>query len=370
MSKGQRHIAILCSYLHVPGGYEKAVVSLANLFIKKGNLVTLVILDETDKIFYPLDPSVKVIQEHLSFGIGGTGNMITKKLRLLKDIRKLRRIINDLEPTHVIATEYHFAAALVLGGAGKKAALLSWEHHHYKTVKRSAFWHYLFQRTYKKLDAIIGMNNDETAYYKRLNERAYTIPNFITEPNDKPVSVLPHGRILLSVTRFNHIKGIDLLMQVAAKILPAHPDVVWKVIGYGPQEQELKDFITKEKLADQLIVIPATESDISNAYREASLFVLTSRNESFGLVLTEAMNYDVPCVAFDCDTGPRHIIQHGVNGWLMPNIEPGVMYEALDILLREDHRILLMRENARKSVAMFLPDRVYEKWETVFLGTA
>ncbi len=365
MSAGNRHIVIVCSYLHVPGGYEKVMVALANLFVQKGNKVTLLILDETNKIFYPLDPAVQVVQQHLSFGIGGSGNTFTKKVRLIRDIKKLKRLIAELKPTHIIATEYHFAVALLLAGARKHASLLSWEHHHYHSVKRSAFWDFLFRYAYKKLDAIIALNADETVYYKRLNERSFTIPNFISEPNTGPIPDVPDKKILLSVTRFNHIKGIDLLMEVAVKLLPAHPDVIWKVIGYGPQEKELKDFIAREHLENQLIVIPATGNDITAAYREALLFIMTSRNESFGLVLTEALNNDVPCLAFDCETGPRHILQHGVNGWLMTAMDAKTMIEALTILLDNDPRLEAMRKNARASVAKFLPDKVYEKWEQV-----
>jgi hypothetical protein len=54
LDKQTVHIVIACSYLHVPGGYEKAVITTANLFAENGHTVTLLVLDHTADIFYPV----------------------------------------------------------------------------------------------------------------------------------------------------------------------------------------------------------------------------------------------------------------------------------------------------------------------------
>ncbi|MBC7873211.1 MAG: glycosyltransferase family 4 protein [Ferruginibacter sp.] len=361
-----RHIAILCSYLHVPGGYEKAVITLANLFIEKGHQVTLVILDKTKEIFYPVSPAVKIVQQPLSFGITSDGNVVTRKIKLLSDVLKLRRILKEIQPGFIIATEYPFSAAALLSGAGKKAKLIAWEHHHFATVVKNAFWNFISNRAFQKLDAVVALNEDEKNHYQSQNKNSIVIPNFI-EPA-KPA--LPNGENtktdILTVTRFNHIKGIDLLMSVAKIVLRENPELTWKVIGYGEQEEELRQFILKENLTGRLFLQQATEIDITEEYRQASFFVMTSRNECFPLVLLEAMSNGLPCIAFDCDTGPRHIILHNKTGLVTGKENVTEMATAITTLIKDPTKRKQMSEQALIAVQQFYPEKVYEKWEQLF----
>jgi hypothetical protein len=102
MEPKARHIAILCSYLHVPGGYEKAIITTANLFAEKGLQVTLLILDETAELYYPIHKNISVVCEHLTFGITKKGNTVTRKLEMLSHIRRLKKILLEIEPTDII----------------------------------------------------------------------------------------------------------------------------------------------------------------------------------------------------------------------------------------------------------------------------
>lgn len=50
----------------------------------------------------------------------------------------------------------------------------------------------------------------------------------------------------------------------------------------------------------------------------ASVLVLTSEYEGFGMVLVEAMSHGIACVSSDCRTGPADIVKEGINGWFYP----------------------------------------------------
>jgi glycosyltransferase involved in cell wall biosynthesis len=93
---------------------------------------------------------------------------------------------------------------------------------------------------------------------------------------------------------------------------------------------------------------------------------MTSRNECFPLVLLEAMSNGLPCFAFDCDTGPRHIIQHDKTGLLIEKENVVEMAKAISALIKDNARRKSMSDNAFTAVEQFYPDKVYEEWERLF----
>ena len=155
-------------------------------------------------------------------------------------------------------------------------------------------------------------------------------------------------------------------MATAKIVLNTNPVLTWKVIGYGEQEEKLKEFIVQEKLSQQLILQPATEIDLTEEYQKASLFVMTSRNECFPLVLLEAMRSGLPCIAFDCETGPRHIIRHNQTGLLIEKENPQKMAEAILVLIADKERRKEMSTHALEVIQQYSPGRVYELWEKLF----
>ena len=72
------HIVFICSRLDMPGGSERAVSQTANLLSSKGHNVSIVILDETDRIFFPVDPSIQIFSAPLHFGNVEKGNVLTR----------------------------------------------------------------------------------------------------------------------------------------------------------------------------------------------------------------------------------------------------------------------------------------------------
>lgn len=359
MNSRQKHIAICCSRLDLPGGIERAIVNLSNLLVEKELSVTLIILDETAASFYPIDKRIIIIQQPLSFGIGERGNILTRKINWLGDMVKLRKIISKLKPDLLIGTEYPFAIAAILAGAKKYSAVVSWEHHHYFELKKNAFWNKLFNLTYPKLDAVVCLNAAEQKFFGAVNGNSVVIPNFIATVKETSSGI---NKTILTVARLTAVKGIDLLLPVARLVLNQHPDWIWKIIGNGEMEEQVRQFIKKEKLASQLLLQPPVDHAIADEYQTASLYVMSSRNECFPMVLLEAQATGLPCVCFDCDTGPRHIITDKENGLLVEKENIIQLAAAVSLLINNEAQRKNMGLRAIQNMEHFSPERIYGAW--------
>lgn len=354
---------MLCSRLDLPGGIERAIVNTANLFVEKGHPVSLIVLDETGNSYYPLHASVKVIQQPLSFGITPDGNIISRKIKLLSDVLKLRKLLKQLKADIVIATEYPFAVAAVLSGAKKYAKLFSWEHHHFAWIRKNRFWATLSEMAYKRLNKIICLNKTEALHFEKF-AATVVIPNFIENKTGRLSSL--QNKQVLSVGWLIHRKGIDLMLKAAKEVLTINPTWTWKLIGEGEMLQDVLDFIQQENLQDRFILQPPAGADLSSEYLQSSLFVLSSRFEAFPMVLLEAMSFGLPCISFDCPTGPADIIADKINGLLVEKENPDKLAQAVSSLIKDEERIRSMGQKAMENIQQFSPEKIYELWTSSF----
>ena len=361
----KKHIVFVCSRLDLPGGIERAIVNTANLLVKNEFNVTLLVLDETDHCFYHVLESVRIKQVHLSFGIVPEGNVLTRKVSFMQDIYALRKELLSLNPDTIIATEYPFSIAIVLARLKRKVQLVSWEHHHLYEMPKNTFWRSLFAFAYPRLDGIVCLNQDEENLFSRYNKNVSVIPNFCVDTSPNPTQLSGKKR-LLTIGRLTHVKGTDLLLPVAAQVLKRHLDWEWKLIGEGDMHEEVNQFIKANMLQQQLLLQKPLTPSIEHEYRDASIYVMTSRNECFPMTLLEAMQEGAPCVAFDCETGPRAIIQHNENGMLIEPENINAMAAALQLLMNDVEKRERMGEVAFRSMERFSAKKILSQWEHLF----
>jgi len=129
---------------------------------------------------------------------------------------------------------------------------------------------------------------------------------------------IPQQRpVLLFVGRVAHEKNIDFLLQVLLKVRLQIPEVLLLIAGEGPARHSLQQQASALGLNPNIMFIGYLErhNELNNCYRAADIFVFSSRTETQGLVLLEAMAQGTAVVS-TAELGTRDVLKEGQGVWI------------------------------------------------------
>jgi glycosyltransferase involved in cell wall biosynthesis len=171
--------------------------------------------------------------------------------------------------------------------------------------------------------------------------------------------------VLLAVGRLSQEKGFDLLLESWSTLANHQPHWRLVILGEGPERASLEAQIQALGL-DRAVLLPGRAGNVSDWYRRADLFVLSSRFEGFPNVLAEAMASGLAVVSTDCPTGPAAIVRDGVDGLLVPMNQPAALREALARLMHDDAMRASMAQCASQIAGRLELEVVAGRWRQLF----
>lgn len=363
------------------GGIEKQVTTLANELSKEYEVEIISLYDIlSGESFYQLDDKVKV---KYIFNFGPNKDKIKdalKKFKLITLIKQLckavkilytkyfglGKIIKNLNTDILISSRIEFSKQI----KRNDIITISQEHSfidNEKYIKK-------VRKSFKHIKYLIVMTKgakekyDEWLKNEKIKPEVIVIPNIIKENKSGKISNL-NNRQIISVGRLEDVKDFYTLILVFSVIVKKYPNYILKIIGEGSMREKLEEQIKKCNLQKNVILTGRrTENEINNELIKSDVFVLTSKSESFSLVLCEAMNFGVPCIAFDVDVGPREIIQDGKNGFLIENRNVNLMIERLDELLYNISLRRFLGSNSYNVAKNYYSENIINKWKNIFGG--
>ena len=302
-------IFIVCPRL-CHGGAERVAVTLANGFVSKGYDVVF-FADLFEEQTYVLDDAVKVLNLVSS---------IKNKIRKWGSaIRIIRKAIKKEKPDVIIGIMSLCSFIAKIASLGMGVPVIATEHDSYEkpdSAPMSSMMRFYKFHVCKVYKCVTILTEEDKKVIGHRLKNVYVMPNPLAiEPSD---DIPSPQQIILAAGRVDnwHVKGFDILVKSFGLIMKddsfKNKYSGWRLqiagVWRDPKTREYLDGIAKEcGVLDQIDYLGFVD-DMKPLYQNASIFVLSSRYEGFGLVLIEAMSQGCACVACDYHGRQREII--------------------------------------------------------------
>ena len=379
MEKSPLKLVYVTPALYMAGGVERVLTLKANYFAEHfGYDITIILTEGKNKpLFYPLSEKIKVVNLDINFEELWSCSFAKKVVVYLRKQRLFRKRLsaelNRIGPDITISLlrrEINFINEIKDGS--RKIGELHINRANYRNFnsekaglfKRlfAKFWSYSLLYHLKRLDCLVVLTEKDRESWVEL-DHVTVIPD--------PLSLYPQSvaplteKRVVSIARYSHEKGIDLLLKAWKEVEDNFGD--WQLDVYGDGERT-----PYVRLIDELNIdrsrchLHGRTNDVEREYCHSSLFVLSSRFEGFGMVMTEAMACGLPVVAFDCPWGPRSIINDGVDGLLAANGDVSDLAQKMGSVMGNGHLLTSMARSAVLNVQRYNIQHIAETWKRLF----
>lgn len=369
------------------GGLAKVAVNFANEMTKRGHNVTLIYSDEkTGKFFYPIDKNVtcydlrhyngksidfplymKIKRELLrtfsKIKARNVNNDFTKKYLL----NNLKELLTKIQPEIIVSFQPAATKALICD-LNIKIPVITMSHgdpedyfHTYPLEEIPAI-------EKSTINQVLMPSFEEHIKSHLPNAKTITIGNAIPQFDfsaDLAAEKDIYKIIFVGRLTKNH-KRPHLLIEAFAKLADDYPNWIvelWGAVDNKAYYLELKNLVKIKGLQERVFFKGSTK-DIPQELKQADIFAIPSAYEGFCLALGEGMCMGLPSVGFLGAPSVNEMIKNGENGLLADEGAKAFAVELEKLMDDKDLRIK-MGLMAKKSMANFAPEKIWDKWESL-----
>lgn len=227
----------------------------------------------------------------------------------------------------------------------------------------------IYRYLYNESDKYVTLSPTHFPYLKSLLQletynKLYAINNTLTFPDISSPEILKHkDKTVLLVARLSEAhKKISVALKVWKKISRKSKYLDWtfKIVGVGQDMQRYKDYV-KENRVERVSF--EGEKNPEPYYGKASLFLMTSPSEGWGLTITECFQRAVVPVIMNTSPVFSEMVENGKNGILIENYNLKDFQNAVEQLMDDDTLRNNMAINTLKRAELFSKESTSKKWQ-------
>ena len=342
------------------GGAEKVASLWINGFVSRGYETSCILSSGNAPISYKIPKSVNVKR------VQSEGQGIRHNIR---QIHEIRQFVKELKPDVMITVIHPLGLFAKIACVGLGITIINTEHN---TFDRPPYVPFSFRQKFDKFytnrifKRVTIFTKADLKYIGSRLKNTVFLPNPLSI---EPVKEIPtKNNIILAVGRMEawHVKGFDLLIEAWGDLYNKYPD--WKLQILGGGEQKYRDKLIK--MAEMNGSINSIDfcdftPNPTEYFKNASVFVLSSRYEGFGMVLLEAMSQGCACVSCDYKGRQSEIIPSKKYGITCETDSPTALRTAIEEMLGNREYRESIRMNSIHRSKYYSLDNIMDRWEEI-----
>ena len=356
---------IMKIFIHVnaltEGGAERVASLWATEFAERGHDVTVIIRNDGRPVTYAPGEKVRVVR------IGpDKGNKISKYITRLRQARKLMK---EVRPDVIIGVLNNATIEAYAASRGLKIPVINTEHCAFErpaSAKMSLSMRVKKMLVNRLYDHVTVLTSADKKIAGKHIQHLSLMPNPLAfKPIDSEKIIGAKEKVVLASGRIDswHYKGFDLLIEAWGK--SEHAGWKLKIMGGGSQQSfdMLQDKARKFGVEDTVEFTGYSTNPLED-YQRASIFVLSSRYEGFGMVLIEAMSQGCACISADYKGRQSEIQQDAGLAVDVENVEQ--LAAAITTLVNDSQLRKELQLKAVERSNEYLPSTIGDRWEEIF----
>ncbi|WP_270231646.1 glycosyltransferase [Lactococcus formosensis] len=372
----KRKIVFFVYNIHGIGGTVRTIVNQANFLVSKGYDVEIVSLRFANRVTkFDIDTRVKLVdlfndsrdEKKKTFDekskVFDPSEPLYNRINLQID-QKLKERVSGYRNCVLVSTIP--SISFVLPEYSQKSnVLIAQEHSDIDSFNSQILGK--MREYYCKLKSIVVLSDEAKEKLHLLTgiqkNKIVVIPNGVLLSNYKSTN---SNKIIVAIGRLSEEKGFDRIPEIYSNIAKDHPDWEVRIYGEGGEKNRIEKEIDKYYLGDKIHIFPSTQ----NPYREiseGSIYLVTSRFESFGLTIVEALTSGVVPIAYETQ-GSVQLIQNKKNGITVPQDESKRFAEELANLISDSSLRSQYVKKGQDTVERYSMETIGKKWIKFYEG--
>lgn len=162
--------------------------------------------------------------------------------------------------------------------------------------------------------------------------------------------------LILYVGQFIERKGLIYLLRAFNKLSSEMDNIALALLGYGPLKSELEEYVGKNKLTNVYLLKHVEVNRMPRVYVMADIFVLPSYEETWGLVINEAMASGLPVITTEKVGSSADLVRNGLSGYVVKEKSTKALYKSIKNILSSADLLETMSAESRQMIKKFSPE--------------